>query len=1444
MANNASLDLIFKILVSGEKNILTIAQNINAVADSAKSLSKQVDFTTPFKSAKDSAAVFTAAFSKNLDLIVDKVQKINRTKVDFDLTKSIPALSKGLDLIVDKVQKINRTKVDFDVTKSIPGLSKELDLVVDKVYKINRTKVDFDLTKSTPELLKAAANTAKFSNELERLRDIAITSLAATEQKIASVQARLVQLGGSKLALTINATNVDAVAAKLSGLSATADKTAVAIKSAGASATVGTTGFNNLGKSSAGLGDSLGKAASEALFIRRIILGLGFAALGKEVVDTAVSFDKLRAQFKAVFQEGADKELAFIKEQADRLGVSVTNLGDQYAKFLTAVKGTAIEGDKAKQVFLATAEAAQTLSLSTEDFNGALTALQQIASKGRLSLEELRQQLGDRLPGAVRIAAEAIGVTQQKLFALIEAGQIDSNTFLSGFGDALRKNFGTDGNTRIATLASELQRVKNAFVQLLDTVVQGDGTNAIKSISNALVKFATDPATIAGLQKLVSAIATFSTALVENAGVVLKLVEAYVAFKVAALALNVFDSLAGGLARFTAQTAASAAATTALTGGISAARSVFGAFTSVLAVGAISFTVTSAIVEALGNRAEAAAKKASDLAKAIAESARLGSGTAAIKGFAKVLEELDLSLVKNSIEIRKLTETGLKEYIAGINSLKDASDNQIAITDKSIASISAEIAVLQLKDELTEKEKTTLAQLTADNRELIDQRKRLVAQNLRLNASITESNDRLKLFTTTAEELDRINFDGLNQATKLITKSFDELIAKGTTVRDALDKAIPEGFSKNVQKDIENTIQAFQVLANEGKASAKNIQEAFGSELKKLNGDQLATFQTKAEFAFSSAKIGAEGLANALRGSLIAALENLGTTTELAGSNISKSFADIVSNFSAVANNAQATALQLKGALDVAREAASSKAEIAALSEKVKELGVNGKAIGPELADSLVRLADKARLVAGELNSALGDSFIRLGVQSIKQLNAIADQASIDFKRIKDSGQANLLELQAAFIKFAEEAARANNGIPPISLRIEARNLDLFDILVKTAETAAERIRVSFESAVSTANTLPKLEQLRIAIENTWNSGRLSAEEYGKAVATLVIKGFEVAVDAANTAANRISQAFSSAINSADIKPQVQALSEALGTAFDKGLIGASEFKKGLDEVQTKLFEIATEAPAGFAGALGRLGVQSRSQLQAIAEQYKQDFASLRDAGVLTIGELKVAFDKYAEAAVKAGITVTESLGGVSSLIREQGGYFQQVLADARAYFDTLQSAASKTVDEWRRVTESTAINLGNLADKTQDEFLQLINSAKQLELAGRGAGLVEGLIRAREEALALKGILAENADEIAKNDARVRRENLSAVDRLRFDRAEERRTLDAKKPKTVDDSIPRDNQSKGSIASVQNNNFNFNQPNVTPEGMRQSVIPALDRQLQRQGSPSLFTRG
>jgi tape measure domain-containing protein len=64
-----------------------------------------------------------------------------------------------------------------------------------------------------------------------------------------------------------------------------------------------------------------------------------------------------------------------------------------------------------------------------------------MASKGKVSAEELRGQLGERIPGALGIAARAMGMTQAQFNEMLDSGKIMAEDFLPKFSKRIKKHF-------------------------------------------------------------------------------------------------------------------------------------------------------------------------------------------------------------------------------------------------------------------------------------------------------------------------------------------------------------------------------------------------------------------------------------------------------------------------------------------------------------------------------------------------------------------------------------------------------------------------------------------------------------------------------------------------------------------------------------------------------------------------------------------------------------------------------------------------------------------------------------------------------------------------------------------------------------------------------------------------------------------------------------------
>lgn len=177
------------------------------------------------------------------------------------------------------------------------------------------------------------------------------------------------------------------------------------------------------------------------------------------------------------------REMRAMREEADRLGIQFGVLAQEYSKFAIAARGTAIEGAETRRIFMAVAEAARVNKLSMDQMEGTYLALSQMMSKGVVSMEELRRQMGDRLYGAFTLAADAMGIAASELDKLVSTGQLASADFLPKFADELERVFGPQLADSLDTFTTKLGRFQNEILKAQLAVAEG---GFIEGLSEAL----------------------------------------------------------------------------------------------------------------------------------------------------------------------------------------------------------------------------------------------------------------------------------------------------------------------------------------------------------------------------------------------------------------------------------------------------------------------------------------------------------------------------------------------------------------------------------------------------------------------------------------------------------------------------------------------------------------------------------------------------------------------------------------------------------------------------------------------------------------------------------------------------------------------------------------------------------------------------------------------
>lgn len=220
------------------------------------------------------------------------------------------------------------------------------------------------------------------------------------------------------------------------------------------------------------------------------LAGLGVVAIARQLTDAAIASQKMTNAMLASTGSSAvaAEELAFVRSETERLGLDLLTSADAFTKLTAAAKGTNLEGQATRDIFTAVAGASTALGLRADETEGALRAIQQMMSKGSVQAEELRGQLGERLPGAFNIAARAMGVSTAELGKMLEKGQVISDDFLPKFAAELKKTFEpTEAMTHSA--AAEINRFNTALYDLKVAVMDGGGIDALGGLVSAGTSF-------------------------------------------------------------------------------------------------------------------------------------------------------------------------------------------------------------------------------------------------------------------------------------------------------------------------------------------------------------------------------------------------------------------------------------------------------------------------------------------------------------------------------------------------------------------------------------------------------------------------------------------------------------------------------------------------------------------------------------------------------------------------------------------------------------------------------------------------------------------------------------------------------------------------------------------------------------------------------------------
>lgn len=211
--------------------------------------------------------------------------------------------------------------------------------------------------------------------------------------------------------------------------------------------------------------------------LQRLVSIVAGFNIAKSFIDTAASFEKTKLMLEGLSgsAEQAEKDFAWIKDFAKSTPFDIQSVSDAFVKLQVA----GIDP---------TSGALQTLTDSVAAFGGGSDELKrvsiaigQMAGKGVISMEELRQQIGEVLPDAMKSMAAEMGKSLPELSKLIETGSLDAKTGLEALFSGLEKAHKGAGERMMSGWKGVMAQLQAAWQEVQDALMKAGVFDALKS---------------------------------------------------------------------------------------------------------------------------------------------------------------------------------------------------------------------------------------------------------------------------------------------------------------------------------------------------------------------------------------------------------------------------------------------------------------------------------------------------------------------------------------------------------------------------------------------------------------------------------------------------------------------------------------------------------------------------------------------------------------------------------------------------------------------------------------------------------------------------------------------------------------------------------------------------------------------------------------------------
>ena len=209
--------------------------------------------------------------------------------------------------------------------------------------------------------------------------------------------------------------------------------------------------------------------------------GQALAGVAKSFVDTAASVELTKIQLDRLFGGAAEGKRAFDWLMSNQFPYKMEVINSAFVK-MQAAGLKPMEGS-----FRTISDAVAAFGGSSEALDRVTVAIAQMAGKGMVSMEELRQQLGEHIPTAIRDMAEGLGISVADLMERTKKANLTAEEGLAAMFKVWETKFGGATKSVEGSFTGMIQTLQRLWYQFQFAVMESGVFDYLKGALSAII---------------------------------------------------------------------------------------------------------------------------------------------------------------------------------------------------------------------------------------------------------------------------------------------------------------------------------------------------------------------------------------------------------------------------------------------------------------------------------------------------------------------------------------------------------------------------------------------------------------------------------------------------------------------------------------------------------------------------------------------------------------------------------------------------------------------------------------------------------------------------------------------------------------------------------------------------------------------------------------------